>query len=71
MDSLRAAVPACLLWGLVLSGCVRSVPSATEAGGGELAIWEDRRSLAEGRLVRPFREEVGLGAVNHCRGRRL
>jgi cyclophilin family peptidyl-prolyl cis-trans isomerase/HEAT repeat protein len=51
MDSLRAAVPACLLWGLVLSGCVRSVPSATEAGGGELAIWEDRRSLAEGRLV--------------------
>ncbi|HZI03823.1 MAG TPA: peptidylprolyl isomerase [Archangium sp.] len=51
MDSLRAAVPACLLWGLVLSGCVRSVPSAGEAGGGELAIWEDRRSLAEGRLV--------------------
>ncbi|WP_375772752.1 peptidylprolyl isomerase [Archangium gephyra] len=52
MDSLRAAVPVCLLWGLVLSGCVRSVPSAPGAGGGEeIAVWEDRRSLAEGRLV--------------------
>jgi cyclophilin family peptidyl-prolyl cis-trans isomerase/HEAT repeat protein len=59
MDSLRAAVPACLLWGLVLSGCVRSVPSAGEAGGGEVAIWEDRRSLAEGRLV----ELAGKGSV--------
>ncbi|AKJ02655.1 cyclophilin family peptidyl-prolyl cis-trans isomerase [Archangium gephyra] len=52
MEALRAAVPACLLWGLVLSGCVRSVPSAAEAGGGEdIALWEDRRSLAGGRLV--------------------
>src|SRR5690242_2679905 len=52
MDSLRAAVPACLLWGLVLSGCVRSVPSLAEARGGEeMAGWEDRRSLADGRLV--------------------
>ena len=52
MDALRAAVPACLLWGLVLSGCVRSVPSVPEAGGGEeIALWEDRRSLAGGRLV--------------------
>ena len=52
MSSLRAAVPACLLWGLVLSGCVRSVPTPAEAGGGEeLVVWEDRRSLADGRLV--------------------
>ncbi len=52
MDALRAAVPACLLWGFVLSGCVRNVPSPAEAGGGEeIALWEDRRSLAEGRLV--------------------
>ncbi|PTL76111.1 peptidylprolyl isomerase [Vitiosangium sp. GDMCC 1.1324] len=50
MDCLRAAVPACLLWGLVLSGCVRSVPSPAEAGG-EISVWEDRRSLADGRLV--------------------
>ncbi|WNG35970.1 peptidyl-prolyl cis-trans isomerase [Archangium violaceum] len=52
MNSLRVAVAACLLWGLVLSGCVRSVPPASEAGGGEeLVVWEDRRSLADERLV--------------------
>ncbi|HYO59743.1 peptidylprolyl isomerase [Archangium sp.] len=52
MDPLRAAVPAYLLWGLMLSGCVRSVPSPAEAAGGEeMAVWEDRRSLADGRLV--------------------
>jgi cyclophilin family peptidyl-prolyl cis-trans isomerase/HEAT repeat protein len=52
MEALRATVPACLLWGLVvLSGCVRSVPSP-EAGEGEaFALWEDRRSLADGKLV--------------------
>ncbi|MCY1079680.1 peptidylprolyl isomerase [Archangium lansingense] len=60
MDSLRAAVLACLLWGLVLSGCVRTVPSPAEAGGGEeIALWEDRRSLAKGRLV----ELAGKGPV--------
>jgi cyclophilin family peptidyl-prolyl cis-trans isomerase/HEAT repeat protein len=52
MSSSRVAVPACLLWGLVLSGCVRSVPTPAEAGGGEeVSVWEDRRSLADGRLV--------------------
>ncbi|HEX8823636.1 MAG TPA: peptidylprolyl isomerase [Archangium sp.] len=52
MSSPRAAVSACLLWGLVLSGCVRSVPSPAESGAGEeVAVWEDRRSLADGRLV--------------------
>jgi len=58
MDSLRAAVPACLLWGLVLSGCVRSVPSAGEAGGGELAIWRDasRHKLVFGGFCQRSRQ---------------
>ncbi len=52
MSPPRAAVPACLLWVFVLSGCVHSAPSREQAGtGAEVAGWEDRRSLADGRLV--------------------
>ncbi|QRO01183.1 peptidylprolyl isomerase [Archangium violaceum] len=51
MGSLRAAVPACLLWGLMLSGCVHSAPTPDAGEGREVAVWEDRRSLADGRLV--------------------
>ncbi|HSP80735.1 MAG TPA: peptidyl-prolyl cis-trans isomerase, partial [Myxococcaceae bacterium] len=50
MSLLRAAVSACLLPALVLSGCVRSIPSP-DVGSGEWVDWEDRRSLADGRLV--------------------
>ncbi|MGZ3459275.1 MAG: HEAT repeat domain-containing protein [Archangium sp.] len=51
MDCLRAAVPACLLWGLVLSGCVRSVPSSSEATRMQrIAVLEDVRRN-DGTLV--------------------
>jgi cyclophilin family peptidyl-prolyl cis-trans isomerase/HEAT repeat protein len=52
MSPPRAIVPACLLWVLVLSGCVHSAPPREQAGtGAEVSVWEDRRSLADGRLV--------------------
>jgi cyclophilin family peptidyl-prolyl cis-trans isomerase/HEAT repeat protein len=52
MRSPRVAVFASLFWVLVLSGCVRAVsPTAGSEGSHEVAVWEDRRSLADGRLV--------------------
>jgi len=52
MRSPRVAVSASLFWVLVLSGCVRAVsPTAGSEGSREVTVWEDRRSLADGRLV--------------------
>jgi len=52
MRSPRVAVSASLFCVLVLSGCVRAVsPTAGSEGSREVAVWEDRRSLADGRLV--------------------
>ncbi|WP_309888639.1 peptidylprolyl isomerase [Archangium sp.] len=52
MRSPRVAMFASLFWVLVLSGCVRAVsPTAESEGSREVAVWEDRRSLADGRLV--------------------
>ncbi|ATB34536.1 peptidylprolyl isomerase [Melittangium boletus] len=53
MHSPRAVRALCCFWGLVLSGCVRSLPAPEEARASEAAIaaWEEQRSLAEGRLV--------------------
>ncbi|HYO67690.1 MAG TPA: peptidyl-prolyl cis-trans isomerase, partial [Archangium sp.] len=52
MRSPRVAVFASVFWVLVLSGCVRAVaPTAGSEGAREVAVWEDRRSLADGRLV--------------------
>ncbi|ATB40622.1 peptidylprolyl isomerase [Cystobacter fuscus] len=52
MNALYASLAAWLLAGAVLSGCVHASPSPTqEESLEEVARWEDRRSLADGRLV--------------------
>ena len=51
MESLRRALSVGLLWAVCLPGCVHAVPAPAEEGGEELVGWEDRRSLADGRLV--------------------
>ncbi|WP_434380278.1 HEAT repeat domain-containing protein [Melittangium boletus] len=53
MSLPRAARVLGCLWGLVLPGCVRSIPAAERESVAleSIARWEDHRSLGEGRLV--------------------
>ncbi len=53
MSLPRAARVLGCLWGLVLPGCVRSIPAAERESAAleSIARWEDHRSLGEGRLV--------------------
>lgn len=47
---MRVALSAWVVWGVCLSGCLHSA-SVVPPEEGEIAGWEDHRSLAEGRLV--------------------